>query len=216
MTFYIGVVSQKGGVGKSTLCRLISTVYAFSGWKVKIADTDTKQGTCADWKRRREDNGYEPIVYVEPFRRIEDAVKNSSGFDMMIFDGAPHSSESTATIARYSDLVLLPTSDSIDSLRPSVLLAHELVKKGLRKDRLAFVLCMVSDSEILTDEAREYIMQAGYNILDGEIPVRTGYVRAHETGKSLSEASHPSLREKAEYLASSIVQKVNTIQEGEE
>lgn len=215
MTFYIGVVSQKGGVGKSTVCRLVSTVYAFSGWKVKIADTDTKQGTCADWKRRREDNGYEPMVFVEPFRRIEDAVKNSDGFDMMIFDGAPHSSESTATIARHSDLILLPTSDSIDSLRPSVLLAHELIKKGTPRNNIAFVLSMISDSEILIQEARDYIAQAGYDILEGEIPVRTGYVRAHEIGKSLSEASHPSLREKAEKLAASIVQKASQIQEGE-
>jgi chromosome partitioning protein len=214
MTFYIGIVSQKGGVGKSTLCRLVSTVYAFSGWQVKIADTDTKQGTCSDWKRRREDNGIEPIVYVEPFRRIEDAIQNADGYDMMIFDGAPHSTESTATIARHSDLILLPTSDSIDSLRPSVLLAHELVKKGIPKNRLAFVLCMVSDSDILTQEARDYITQAGYEVLEGVIPVRTGYVRAHEVGKSLAEAGHPSLREKAEEVASHIVKKVSRLQEG--
>ena len=37
MALKIGVVSQKGGVGKSTLCRLIACEYARNGWNVKIA-----------------------------------------------------------------------------------------------------------------------------------------------------------------------------------
>jgi MinD-like ATPase involved in chromosome partitioning or flagellar assembly len=36
----IGVVSQKGGVGKSTLCHLIAREYAAGSWNVKIADLD--------------------------------------------------------------------------------------------------------------------------------------------------------------------------------
>jgi len=215
MTFTIGIISQKGGVGKSTLCRMVATVYGASGWRVKIADTDTKQGTCTDWKRRREDNSIEPIVYVEPFRRIDDAIRNANDYDMLIFDGAPHSTESTASIARHSDLVILPTSDSIDSLRPTVLLAHELVQKGIPKNRIVFALCMVSDSYSLIEEARTYINQAGYEILTGEIPIRTGFVRAHETGRSLTEATHPSLREKAEKLAESLVAQISKMQKGE-
>jgi chromosome partitioning protein len=215
MTLFIGIISQKGGVGKSTLCRMIATVYAASGWKVKIADTDTKQATCADWKRRREDHGFEPLVYVEAFRRIDDAIRNSDGYDLMLFDGAPHSTESTATIAKQSDLVILPTSDSIDSLRPSVLLAHELVQKGINANQIVFALCMVSDSDSLIQEAKTYIKQAGYEVLAGEIPIRAGYVRAHGIGRSLAEANHPSLREKAEKMAESIVAKVEEMQKGE-
>ncbi|MHC5747164.1 MAG: hypothetical protein ACYTXT_35825 [Nostoc sp.] len=40
MTVLVGVISQKrGGVGKSTLARLIAREYA-AGWDVKIADLD--------------------------------------------------------------------------------------------------------------------------------------------------------------------------------
>jgi chromosome partitioning protein len=35
MTIQIGVASQKGGVGKSTICRLIAREYAKAGWTVK-------------------------------------------------------------------------------------------------------------------------------------------------------------------------------------
>jgi len=36
MTVLVGMVSQKGGVGKSTLARLLAREYAQAGWKVKI------------------------------------------------------------------------------------------------------------------------------------------------------------------------------------
>jgi Mrp family chromosome partitioning ATPase len=49
----IGVVSQKGGVGKSTLARLIAREYAQAGWRVKIADLDIQQCTAFSWQARR-------------------------------------------------------------------------------------------------------------------------------------------------------------------
>ena len=45
MAVTIGMVSQKGGVGKSTLSRLVAREYALAGWNVKIADLDVSQGT---------------------------------------------------------------------------------------------------------------------------------------------------------------------------
>src|SRR4051794_37335074 len=40
MVVTIGVISQKGGVGKSTVARLIAREFAQAGWNVKIADLD--------------------------------------------------------------------------------------------------------------------------------------------------------------------------------
>ena len=45
-------------------------------------------------------------------------------------------------------------------MQPSVLLAHELVKKAITKDKIAFALCRVGDSELETIEAENYIMGA--------------------------------------------------------
>jgi Mrp family chromosome partitioning ATPase len=39
----VGAVSQKGGVGKSAIARLIAREYAASGWAVRVADFDVKQ-----------------------------------------------------------------------------------------------------------------------------------------------------------------------------
>jgi chromosome partitioning protein len=53
MAVLVGLVSQKGGVGKSTLARLVAREYATAGWNVKIADLDTAQGTSFNWQARR-------------------------------------------------------------------------------------------------------------------------------------------------------------------
>lgn len=208
-TTLIGIVSQKGGVGKSTLIRLVAREYAQAGWNVKIADLDISQGTSTDWKQRRERAGIRPDVAVEPFGTVAQALKIVQSYDLVLFDGPPHSMAGTLEIARVSDAIILPTGLSLDDLRPSVLLAHELVGKAILRSKLAFVLCRVGDRENEIAEARSYIQKAGYEVLKNELPERTGYRRASDQGKAVSEATHPSLKERAEQLAQSIVDFVN-------
>jgi ABC-type transport system involved in cytochrome bd biosynthesis fused ATPase/permease subunit len=50
MALIIGVVSQKGGVGKSTIARLIARELAAQDWEVKIADLDISQATSYHWR----------------------------------------------------------------------------------------------------------------------------------------------------------------------
>ena len=76
MALVIGVVSQKGGVGKSTCARLIAREYAHAGWDVKIADLDVSQGTSFDWHVRRLQQQLEPSVAVERFGTVEQALKS--------------------------------------------------------------------------------------------------------------------------------------------
>ena len=51
MSTIIAFVSQKGGVGKSTLARALAREATVGGIKAKIADLDTQQGTSVDWHR---------------------------------------------------------------------------------------------------------------------------------------------------------------------
>ena len=53
MAMIVGIVSQKGGVGKSTLARLIAREFAAQDWQVKIADLDVSQATSFHWRSRR-------------------------------------------------------------------------------------------------------------------------------------------------------------------
>jgi chromosome partitioning protein len=67
MALIVSFVSQKGGVGKSTLSRLLAREFASLGWSVKIADLDISQGTSFQWRARRLASAVEPDVPVEQF-----------------------------------------------------------------------------------------------------------------------------------------------------
>jgi chromosome partitioning protein len=142
----IGIASQKGGVGKSTLARLIAREYAVAKWNVKIADLDIGQGTSFNWQARRLQHDVKPVIAVERFGTVDQAMKVKHQYDLLILDGPPHSTSGTLRIAQAADLVILPTGLSLDDMQPSVLLAHELVKKGIPNRKIAFARCRVGDS----------------------------------------------------------------------
>ena len=203
----IGVVSQKGGVGKSTLTRLIAREYSASSWKVKIADMDSNQGTSTRWNMLRNDSQIEPVVKTEQYRSVSDAVSdyNNGDFHLLIFDGAPAASKATLAIAKHSDLLILPTGISADDLEPTVRLAHELVKNGIQREQIIVVFCRVGDSLPEIEEARSYISMAGYISVEASLSERVAYRRAHDSGRSISETSFASLNKKAALVTQEIV-----------
>lgn len=212
MALLLGIVSQKGGVGKSTLARLVAREYANAGWTVKIADLDVAQGTSFNWQARRLQASLEPVIPVERFGSVDQALKAAAPYDLVIIDGPPHSTAGTLKIAETSDMTVLPTGLALDDLEPSVLLAHELVKKGVGRQKIVFALCRVGESEIEIAEARSYIEQAGYAVLKGEIPEKTAYRRASDEGRTLTETRFPSLNERSDILAQSIIDQLTKIQ----
>ncbi len=89
MAILVGMVSQKGGVGKSTLARLVAREYAKAGWNVKIADLDISQGTSFSWQARRLQYQVEPVVPVERFGTVDQALKLADQYDLIILDAPP-------------------------------------------------------------------------------------------------------------------------------
>jgi chromosome partitioning protein len=205
MTYIIGIVSQKGGVGKSTLSRLLAREVAAGGANVKIADLDIQQGTSFKWASRRAANGITPEVRVETFANVKTALAETDAFEVYILDGAPHASKDTREVARTADLVVIPTGQSLDDLEPSVLLAHDLVRDGIHRDRIAFALCKVSDSAREVEGARTYLAEARYQVLEGEIPFRTGFSMALDQGRAVTETTFRTLAKRADRLAQAII-----------
>jgi chromosome partitioning protein len=205
----VSAVSQKGGIGKSAIARLVAREYAASGWSVRLADFDVKQMTTVEWAARRLEAGIDPAVEVQNYTSVDKAVKGAFASDMLVIDGRGFADKLTQDIARASDKLLLPTGLALDDLRPSVRLAHELVEAGVLARKLAFVLCRTGDSDKEIAAARRYIEDAGYRCLEAPWPERTGYRDAHDQGKAGTEALHPSLRSKAEAVAKAIVDFVS-------
>jgi chromosome partitioning protein len=208
MTYIIGMVSQKGGVGKSTLARMMAREFIEGGLRTKIADLDTQQQTCTNWAGRRAENGLTPEVQVQSFASVKTALEDAMRFDAMILDGKPNASDQTFEIAKAADLVVIPTGQTVDDLHPGVVLAHTLRKKNVPADRIVFAMFKITGSERENTAAREYITQAGYQVLSGDVPVSTGYGSASDIGKAITETSFRTLNERAAKLAQSVIDQI--------
>jgi len=207
MTTVIAFVSQKGGVGKSTLSRALAREAAASGLTVKIADLDTQQGTSVDWHRLRLDNGLEPAVAAEAFKTAGQALSVAKNYDLLVIDAPARTSQGTLEIAKVASLVVQPTGASVDDLRPAVREFHALVKEGIPKDRLIFALNRIGTAAEESD-TRAYLAEAGYATLDGCLYERPAYRKAQNVGHAVTETRYAGLNEKADALIQALIDRV--------
>jgi chromosome partitioning protein len=206
-TTIIAFVSQKGGVGKSTLSRALAREAAAGGLTVKIADLDTQQGTSADWNRIRLNARIEPVLAVEAFATATQALRVADHYNLLIIDGPARTSSGTLEIAKIADLVVQPTGASVDDLRPAVREFHALVQAGIPTAKLVFALNRIG-TPVEESEARAYLAQAGYAVLDGCLLERPAYRKAQNVGHSIMETSYRNLNVKADAFIQALIDRI--------
>jgi chromosome partitioning protein len=207
VTAVIAFVSQKGGVGKSTLARALAREGAASGLRVKLADLDTQQGTAVDWHRVRLAARIEPLISIEAYATAGQALAAAPHYDLLILDGPARTSAATLEIARSSSVVVQPTGAAADDLRPAVREFHALAKAGVPTAKLVFVLNHIgTDAE--EDDARQYIAQAGYAVLPGSLPERAGYRMAQNAGYAVTETRFGALNQRADALIQALIDRI--------
>src|SRR3984885_5901828 len=129
-TRLVSFVGQKGGVGKSSLARLLSVGAARKGQKVLLADFDLEQLTCLEWNALRLRHNLEPEIDVRSFKSLKKLRKTEADYDLIVADTRGLADELTKEVAEESSVVFLPTGTSGDDLRPTLALARKLAKHG--------------------------------------------------------------------------------------
>src|ERR1700759_4197160 len=109
--YVIAIISQKGGVGKSTIAVHLATEATAQGQRVLLLDLDP-QGSAMEWATRRGDrppdvSGANPASLGKEIERA-----TSDGYDLLIVDTAPHADHAALQAARVSDLVAIPCRPS--------------------------------------------------------------------------------------------------------
>jgi chromosome partitioning protein len=202
----IALVSQKGGVGKSALARVLAVEYVRAGWNVKIGDLDTKQGTATRWKVRRDQANIQPEIPVEKYATIDRAVRDATGFDLMILDGPAHAEKGGLAMAKAADLVLMPTGYGLDDLEAQVEAAYELEANKIDRQKIWFVFSKATGSAVEDEAARDYLRRANINFFASGLPELPSIRQAHNAGKCASEVSFSGVREGAMSLAVAIAE----------
>jgi len=200
MSYTIAVLSQKGGVGKSTLAQLVAQGYAANEYSVLLADMDAGQSSSVKWGAMRLNSAIQPAIEVKSFRTVAAVQHVAENYDLVVFDGAPQASAQTLEIARQADLILLPSNTSKFDMDPQISLAHELVAKGVSASRIYFVLSRIVSTEKDLQAAFDYIGQTPYRVMTAVLEEKTGYRAAAEQGKSLTETTIPTLKARCEAL----------------
>jgi chromosome partitioning protein len=203
----VAVVSQKGGVGKSSLSRTLSVEFTRAGWNVLLADIDASQITSNRWaEKRRNAAGIVPQIKTGVYPIAALAIEASKNYDLTIIDGAPHATQGTADAAAAADLVIIPTGSSMDDLEPAVMLARELAET-LNSEKIVFALYKTT-SNAQERESRETLDGVGFEVLPGAVPVKTGYIDAFDRGFCATETKYDNLNLVAGQLVKAISEKL--------
>jgi chromosome partitioning protein len=208
----IAFASQKGGVGKSTLCRALAVEAIRAGLTTIVSDLDAAQGTVHEWAKDRAKLGLEPPITVRLCRTAAEALDGAGDVDLLLVDGPAKADVETLALARVADLIVQPCGGGLDDLRPAIRTFNGLIDRGVPRDRLLMALVRVG-SEAEASNARDYLEVAGYACASGWLPERLTYRTLHNAGQSITEAKIPGLRSAAEMMVQSIIDTAQAAQE---
>ena len=207
MTVVVALVSQKGGVGKSTLARSLAALCARGGLTVKLADLDTKQQTAVKWAEVRAQTQPRDPVDVKSYSTVSEALEDGAEYDLIVIDCPGYASPETIDIVRNSHLVVLPTSDSFDDVHPTLVLMDGLIKTGADRNRLAIAFCRLLECG---DEqgTRKLMEEYGVQVLRGCIPERAAFRKASSSGLAITETFDGGTDAPVNALMEALLQKI--------
>ncbi|MEQ0866937.1 ParA family partition ATPase [Pseudomonas aeruginosa] len=107
----IGVLNQKGGVGKTTLSVNLAASLARTGVRVLLIDADP-QGSALDWAAAREGEALFSVVGLPRPTVHKEIAQIGQGYDHIVIDGPPRVTDLARSAIMASDVVLIPVQPS--------------------------------------------------------------------------------------------------------
>lgn len=107
----VGVLNQKGGVGKTTLSVNLTASFARGGSRVLLIDADP-QGSALDWAAARQSEPLFSVVGLPRPTVHKEIAQIGHGYDHIIIDGPPRVTDLARSAIMASDVVLIPVQPS--------------------------------------------------------------------------------------------------------
>ena len=184
----IGVLNQKGGVGKTTLSVNLAACLAHTGARVLLIDADP-QGSALDWAAARQG---EPLFSVVGFPRAtihKEIAQLGQGYDHIIIDGPPRVTDLARSAIMASDIVVIPVQPS-----PYDIWAAEEVVKLITEARVykeniksVFVVNRKITNTAIGRDVREALAAYPIHVLNASIAQRVVFAEAAAQGQAIFE-----------------------------
>lgn len=180
----IALISQKGGVGKTTIAIHLASAFAASGRNTLLVDLDP-QASASEWKDARASES--PGVLAIPAARLPKVLEDAAGFgtEVVIIDTAPHSEGASLAAARAADLILVPCQPSIMDLRAlrktAELLAH------IKKPTYAVLNSVSPHAAVYEGAARAIADSYNLAVADVRLGDRVAFNRCLIDGRTVQE-----------------------------
>jgi chromosome partitioning protein len=195
----IAVISEKGGVGKTTIAIDLAVAAVRKQLAVAVLDIDP-QATAANWLDRRTDK--QPWVIATPVSRLVPVIAKAKaeGVDIVIIDTQAQLSMDSAEAARRADLVLIPIEPHLFSLETVAKVADLLRYAG--NPASAYIINKAPIQGQEATEAAAFITAQGLTLSPVVLHTRAAHRHASNAGQVAAEFDeHSKAAEEAAQLA---------------
>lgn len=180
----IVINSQKGGSGKTMLCKHLSVEAERVGdGPVFLIDTDP-QGTLTAWHSKR--NKETPARIEVPFDGLEKGLSllRQHGASYCVIDTASGRLEIADELFKIADLAIFPVQPSEDDLTAAPVTVQALKRSGTP---FLFVLTRVKANTLITAQAAAVLSKHG-QVAETFVSDRTAYKAPYAQGQTITEA----------------------------
>ena len=200
-------LSQKGGVGKTTLSIHLADALARQGSRGLLIDADPQQSAMKWSTFRAGENKFSVIAMAKPTLHKELTPIYADYTDIVI-DGPPRFHELAKSIILAADLVLIPVQPSppdVWATAETVDLVNEArVFKETLKSAIAINRKIVNT--VIGRDVREALATLNTPILQSDISQRVAFAEAFADGKTVSDLDpHSHAAHEVEALAAELV-----------
>ncbi|MCH9808466.1 MAG: AAA family ATPase [Alphaproteobacteria bacterium] len=189
----IGVLQQKGGVGKTTLALNLAAAYAKEGLKVLLVDADP-QASSLTWSSVREAKPIFAVVGMPKPSLHKDLPVVAKDYDLVVIDGAPQTRELARSAILASDYVLIPVQPSpfdVWSCSEIVSLITE-AQQFKSNIKAGFVINRKIGNTVIGRDVKQAFEQFPFPLLKSHISQRVAFAEAAAQGLTVIETAPDS------------------------